>query len=135
MAQELLEFFFLIKSRCQKFLPPERNIHVLGRTPYITNVLIFYYMLVIGGHVESPYVFFVQSMVYSWNIGIRRISVQTLTLNIIKVKLLIIILNWNSKGITNSCSLLRVKRLEPLEVIILNERNIIHIVEKVGIFL
>ena len=77
----------------------------------------------------------IEAMIDDWCIGIRRICIDTFSLCIIEVKLLIVIFHGNDGSISLCGTLFRVEGLQPLPVVILCEANIIDIIMEIGIFL
>jgi hypothetical protein len=69
-------------------------------------------------------------MIDSWHISIWRVSVDALTLRIIKVELGVIVFHWQNWRDTNCGTFLCFIRLESLIVIVLTKTHIIDIVQE-----
>jgi len=91
--------------------------------------------LVVTCHAECPNLFLTNTVVDSWEIGIRRVSIQTFSHHIVEFKAIfvVIIRHWGSG--TNNVLFFGSGMLETLKVISLVKNNIISIIQEGGVFL
>jgi len=67
------------------------------------------------------------------HVGVGRVGVNGLTLDVVEKHLQIVILCGDHRGVSNSGALLGIKGLQTLPVIVLSEANIIDIIVELGI--
>lgn len=74
-------------------------------------------------------------MVNDGHVGVGRVGVNGLTLNVVEKHLQIVILSGYDRGVSNSGALLCIEGLQTLPVIVLSEADIIDIIVELGILL
>lgn len=133
MLHELFILFLLVERWSEKLLTPSWKMHLLGWFPKISQILILDDNLIVACYIPCPNVFFIETMINSWLVSVRWICVKRLSLQIIEVKFLIVIFDWDHVSITNSGACLWLKFLKSLVVVILSEWDIIDIVLEIWI--
>ncbi len=101
----------LVESWGHQLLAPERSVRLLSRFPDISNIGILDCTLIEPCCVESPNLLFVEAVIDNWLIAIRRISVNTFSLVIIEVELLIIVFSRNNGSVSNGSTFLGIELL------------------------
>ena len=74
-------------------------------------------------------------MVNDWHVGVGRVGVYGLTLDIVEEHLQIVILSGDDRRVSNSGALLGIEGLQTFPVIVLSEADIIDIIVELGILL
>jgi hypothetical protein len=70
-----------------------------------------------------------------WHVGVGRVSINGLTLDIVKEHLQIVILRGDDRSVSNSGALLGIEGLQTFPVIVLSKADIIDIIVELGILL
>jgi hypothetical protein len=135
LAVESVHLLLFVESRGEELLAPEGSVGLLGSLPDVEAVGVLNDFLVVASKVEGPNAELIEAVVNHGHVRVGRVSVDTLTLNIIEDRLLIIVFHWNDTGTTYSCPLSWLKGLQPLPIVILNETHVVDVVVEVGILL
>lgn len=135
LTVEGLHLLLLEEGGSEELLTPVGCMCVLSGIPGIQNVFILNDILIVTCAVECPDLELVQTVIDEWHVGIGRVGVQRLTLNIVEVQLHIVILSWDHRSITNCCAILSIEGLQTLPIVILHEANIINIIVEIWVFL
>lgn len=110
---------------------PEGGVGHLDCIVNVVNVVILDTVLVEVSEIEGPNSGFVNSVVDSWDIGVWRVRVETFSLDVVPVELLVVVLVREGWGLTHSCAFLACELLESLKVILLEQSSVIHIFQVV----
>jgi len=98
LMEELGVLVVLVESGCRQLDTPPRCIMVLKGGPDLISVLVVDDDLVVVRFTESPRFEFVKTVIYNWDVGIRRVSVERLALSVEPVELLICVGNGEECG-------------------------------------
>lgn len=106
---------------------------LLGRLEEVSRVLIEDTTLVVTGHTEGPDLVLLEAVVDRRCVGIGRVRVKRLTLNIIVVQQLVVIIHWNNGGCADDVLFLGGERLGPLEGVGLIQIEVVDVVLEVRV--
>ena len=129
------ELIFFVERWSEKLLTPEGSVSLLGSIPQTFNVLVSNDLLVKTSQVEGPDFQLIKSMINDWCVRVRRVSVDTFSLHIIEVQLLIVVFHWDGLGVSNCGSFLGIELLQTLPVVIVDHAHIIDIVVEIWVLL
>lgn len=100
---------------------------VSSRSPEVVDVLVLNSNLIETSQSEGPDLILFKSMINSGIVGVRRVSVEGLSLDVIEFKGLIIIIHRDRVGHTNYVLVLGFVGLQTLEVVHLVKGDVIHV--------
>ena len=129
LMQELAPLLLFVESWCTELDTPPRSVVLVDGSPSIPGVRVMDHILVVICLTEGPNVIFVQTMIDKWNVGVRRVRVQILTLSVGRDKLFVSVLHGDEGRGADSATFLWHERLHTLEVVCLEHVDII----KVGV--
>jgi hypothetical protein len=129
----LFEFIILVEGRGDKLLTPERNVGSSSGSVEVVDIRVLNSQLVKSGKSEGPDFILFESMINRGIIGIGRVSVEGLSLDIEEFKGFIIIIHGDGVRHTNDILALRLVGLQAFKVVNLVKGDIIHVFEDVGV--
>lgn len=133
MLHVLFEFIILVEGRGDKLLTPERNVRSSSGSVKVVDIRILNSQLVKSGKSEGPDFVLFESMINRGIVGIGRVSVEGLSLDIVEFEGFIIIIHGDGVRNTYDILALRLVGLQALEVVNLVKGDIIHVFEDVGV--
>lgn len=133
MLHVLFEFIILVEGRGDKLLTPERNVRSSSSSVEVVDIRILNSQLVKSGKSEGPDFVLFESMINRGIVGIGRVSVEGLSLDIVEFEGFIIIIHGDGVRNTYDILALRLVGLQALEVVNLVKGDIIHVFEDVGV--
>lgn len=125
LMQELSPLIIFVESHSTKLNTPPRSVVFLGCLPGTLGVRVMNNRLVVVCFTEVPNELFVQTMINKWNVGVRRVRVQILTLGVCSKEFLVSILSGNEGRGADNTFFLWHERLHTLDVVCLVQRDII----------
>mmetsp|Transcript_43570 Transcript_43570/g.57700 ORF Transcript_43570/g.57700 Transcript_43570/m.57700 type:complete len:253 (-) Transcript_43570:202-960(-) len=127
LLQELVEFLWLEESWSGEFLTPPGSVATSKGTPVVLGVRVVDHDLIVVGLAEGPGLLLVETVVDDGHVGIRRVSVERLTLGIVENELLISVDGWDHSGRAHGAALLGHEGLHALEVVGREKLVVIHV--------
>jgi len=133
LGEELGVLRVSVESRGCELLAPPGCGALLERGPRVPREGVVDDGLVVVGLAEGPWLLFVETVIDNGHVGVGRVRVERLTLGVEEDELLISVLGGDDGRGTHSAAFLGHEGLQALEVVVLVELLVVHVVVLVGV--